>query len=120
MTTATTRRVPADTLAARLILIRVETGWSQREAAEHCGLTYGEWQSIENGREARGLPRKLTKISDATGYDLNWLMWGGPLSPGGPPSGDTPRPLSPRTGSNRRPTAYNSVSRSCGGALVAA
>lgn len=36
--------VPADTLPARLILMRHELGLSQRDAAQACGITFGEWQ----------------------------------------------------------------------------
>jgi transcriptional regulator with XRE-family HTH domain len=68
-----------DTLANRLRLVRAELGLSQRDAADRSGVTYGEWQSMENGASARGLDRKVTKIADTLGYDRDWLMWGGPL-----------------------------------------
>lgn len=73
-------RVPADTLAHRLQLIRDELGWSQRRAAEKCSISFGEWQSMESGARARGLDDKIRKIASATGYDPIWLMWGGPLA----------------------------------------
>lgn len=73
-------RVPADTLPHRLILVREEMGWSQREAAAECNITFGEWQSMENGAKARGLDEKIGKIADRTGYSRIWLMWGGPLA----------------------------------------
>jgi transcriptional regulator with XRE-family HTH domain len=66
-------RVPADTLAHRLQLIRDELGWSQRKAADECGLGFGEWQSMESGAKARGLDDKVRKIASATGYDAVWL-----------------------------------------------
>jgi transcriptional regulator with XRE-family HTH domain len=72
-------RVPADTLAHRLQLLRDELGWSQRRAAQECGLGFGEWQSMENGARARGLDEKVARIAGRTGYDPVWLMWGGPL-----------------------------------------
>jgi transcriptional regulator with XRE-family HTH domain len=72
-------RVPRDTLALRVKIARVERGLSQRAAANRCGLTFGEWQSIENGAEARGLDRKIDKIAAGLNYDRDWLMWGGPL-----------------------------------------
>jgi len=80
------RKVAADTLAARLILLRREMGWrSQRDAAEATGVPFGTWQGMETGRDTRGLNRHITKIAEASGYDRDWLMWGGPLHPLDPP-----------------------------------
>lgn len=78
--------VPEDTLANRLVLVRRSLGMTQRAAAEKCGLTFGEWQSLEEGRQARGLDVKVARISRALGVNRDWLIWGGPL--GGGPSGD--------------------------------
>lgn len=74
-------RVPRDTLPHRLMLLRNELGWSQREAAAKCGVTFGEWQSMEMGRKARGLDEKIWRIAQASGFSAQWLMWGGPLGP---------------------------------------
>ncbi|HEY5985163.1 MAG TPA: helix-turn-helix transcriptional regulator, partial [Streptosporangiaceae bacterium] len=72
--------IPADTLAARLVLVRRELKLSQREAAERCGITFGSWQGMEDGeRQVRGLNDKVAAISEALGVDKNWLMWGGAL-----------------------------------------
>ena len=71
--------VPDDTLASRLVLVRRQCGLSQRAAAELCGLTFREWQSLEDGRAARGLDVKVRAISQALGVDRDWLMWGGAL-----------------------------------------
>lgn len=79
-------RIPVDTLARRVLIARLDAGYSQREAALRCGLTFGEWQSIENGAAARGLNVKVQKIAEGLGYDRDWLMWGGPLRPEGPES----------------------------------
>ncbi len=73
--------IPADTLGTRLVLVRRQLGLTQRAAADKCGLTFGEWQSIEDGRAARGLDVKIARISLALGVDRAWLAWGGPLSP---------------------------------------
>ena len=70
--------VPDDSLAHRLVLVRLQLGLSQREAALRCGVTYGEWQSMELGRAARALDVKVAKISDALGVDRDWLMWSRP------------------------------------------
>ena len=72
--------IPGDTLATRVLLVRRELGVSQREAAERAGLTFGEWQSMEDGRSPRDLPSKVTRISLAFNVDRDWLMWGGPLT----------------------------------------
>lgn len=71
--------VPRDSLALRVYIARRERGLSQRAAAELCGLTFGEWQSLENGARARGLNEKIAAIANGLGYDRDWLMWGGPL-----------------------------------------
>jgi transcriptional regulator with XRE-family HTH domain len=83
-------KVPADTLGARLELLRRELGWSQRKAAEITGVPFGTWQGMESGRETRGLDRHVAAIVATTGYDRDWLMWGGPLSPL-PPGGNNDR-----------------------------
>lgn len=74
--------VPDDTLADRLVVLRRALGRiegrviSQREAAVRTGLTYGEWQSLEDGRAAKALDEKVVKIARAFGVDRDWLMWG--------------------------------------------
>lgn len=73
-------KVAADTLAARLVLLRREMGWSQREASEATGVPFGVWQGMELLRETRGLDRHVVRIAAASGYDRDWLMWGGPLA----------------------------------------
>ena len=67
---------PTDTLASRLVLARRHLGLSQRTAAARCGLTFGEWQSLEDGRQARGLDHKVAAISHGLGVDRDWLLWG--------------------------------------------
>ena len=82
--------IPGDTLAARVVLVRRELGISQREAATQSGLTYGEWQSMEDGRSPRDLPAKIARIALAFDVDRDWLMWGGPLAPPAEPGGNAP------------------------------
>lgn len=72
--------IPQDTLAIRVHIARTERKLSQRAAALKCGLTFGEWQGIEGGADARGLNSKIEKIARGLGYDRDWLMWGGPLA----------------------------------------
>lgn len=80
-TTQATKRgwVPNDTLANRLVLVRRSLGLNQRQAADRCGLTFGAWQGMEDGRQVRSLDVKVAKISAALGVDRDWLLWGGPL-----------------------------------------
>ena len=82
MTTLTRKpaTVPADTLAARLLLLRHELHWTQREAAAATGVPFGVWQGMESGRETRGLDRHVIAIASQSGYDRDWLMWGGTLA----------------------------------------
>lgn len=68
MAPVTERRVPRDTLAVRLKIVRHELGYSQREAAERTGVPFGVWQGMESGRETRNLGEHVAKISAATGY----------------------------------------------------
>jgi hypothetical protein len=72
-------RVAADTLAARLLLLRHELHWSQREATAQTGVPYRTWQGMETGRETRSLDRHVVAIAAVSGYDRDWLMWGGAL-----------------------------------------
>jgi transcriptional regulator with XRE-family HTH domain len=74
---------PADSLATRLLVMRHQLKISQREAALRSGLSFGEWQSMENGAAARGIDRKVAAIASAFGVDRDWLMWGGALDPSG-------------------------------------
>lgn len=75
--------IPEDSLALRLFLVRKQLGLSQRQAALKTGVSYGSWQSMEDGRQARGVDTKVAKICAALGVDREWLMWGGPLAPDG-------------------------------------
>lgn len=69
-------RIPEDTLAARLLMVRHELGISQREASERSGVPFGIWQGMESGRGTINLPEHIQKISDAFGYDRSWLAFG--------------------------------------------
>lgn len=80
MTTAMDRkRVPADTLPLRLVMLRYEAHVSQREAAFRCGITPRVWQGMEEGRNTANLLDVLQTVADEFGYDRNWLAYGGPL-----------------------------------------
>jgi len=73
-------RIPTDSLPMRLIALRHEEGWSQREAAIATGVPLGVWQGMELGRGTRGVTRHIAAIAASTGYDRDWLMWGGPFT----------------------------------------
>ncbi len=69
---------PLDTLGARLVLIRRQLNISQRKAAELTGLTFGEWQGLEDdSRGVRRVDQKVSTISRVFNVDREWLMWGG-------------------------------------------
>lgn len=89
MTTAPVEEwVPDDTLAHRLVLVRLQAGLTQREAAARCGISFGEWQGMELGRGTRRLDTKVMAIARHLGVSRDWLMWGGPLhTPEPPPPG---------------------------------
>lgn len=91
--------IPRNTLAARLVLLRREMGWTQREAALATGVPFGSWQSMEDGRSARGLDAKVAAIVRATECNRDWLMWG----EGTPPDG------LPRLDSNQKPPGFWSI-----------
>lgn len=88
---------PADTLASRLLLVRTALGLSQRAAALRTGVTFGQWQGMEDGRSSHKLIENLTKISEALGVDREWLTYGGLLGAGptGSPTASTTQRLSP-------------------------
>lgn len=79
------RRVGADTLASRLVVIRHELGLSQRAAAQQAGITFGIWQGLEGGRMTRNRDEVVRQIAERLDYDVDWLLWG--HRPLGGPSG---------------------------------
>lgn len=87
---------PPDTLATRVLLVRLNLRESQRAFALRTGLTYGEVQSMENGAAVRDEVRKLKAISTTTGADIDWLMWGGPLDADSTPPDNTPAGITNR------------------------
>lgn len=81
---------PADTLAARVLLVRTSLEMNRKQFADLTGLTENQLQSIESGRSPHQLAAKITRMVLATGVDRDWLMWGGPLEQENPrhPEGD--------------------------------
>lgn len=91
----TTTWVPTDAFGNRLRLVRLELGLSVEEIAARCQINQTTWSKWERGINVpRGLHRVVAVICNETGVDRNWLMWGGPLTPGSaciPMSADDPR-----------------------------
>lgn len=80
--TSTRGAIPADTLAARLLLARHHAGrLSQREAADKCGLSYASWSNWEEGRLPRDVLDVVQRVADALDINRDWLLFGGPLLP---------------------------------------
>lgn len=72
-------KIPADTFATRLILLRHELGVTVDEISARCGIASATWSTWEHGTRPRDLVEVVTRIADGTGYDRDWLMWGFPL-----------------------------------------
>jgi len=110
MTTTATEQaswIPRDSMANRLVLARRHyakahglSTFSQRSAAELCGLTFGEWQGLEDDRAVGRETEKAQKIAHGLGVDLPWLLLGGYLDRRNPARTDT------WTGGDRRRKGY--------------
>lgn len=72
-------RIPADTLANRLVLARRLAGMTINEAAEAAGLVGSSWANWENGRRPHGETDVVGAIAEALDVDFHWLLFGGPL-----------------------------------------
>lgn len=74
--------IPADTLSARLVLARHHAGrLSIEQAAARCGLNSGNWVRWEDGARPRDRVEVCEAVSQGLRLDLNWLIFGGPLTP---------------------------------------
>lgn len=69
-------RIPADTFAARLLLVRHELGLSVDEISAQCGIASATWSTWERGTRPRDKEMVVRAIAEATGYDAAWLMFG--------------------------------------------
>lgn len=70
------RRVPRDSFALRLVMLRHDLDWTQQEAADTVGVKRASWASWEKGRMPHAQAQITKQIADATGYDLRWLLYG--------------------------------------------
>jgi hypothetical protein len=82
MATRTTGRRPVDTFGARLALMRqAQGGWNIKRAADFCGIDDQAWRNWESGRSLpRDYERVCRRIAARLGFDLVWVMAGGPLA----------------------------------------
>lgn len=74
-------RIPSDTFANRLVLVRRLAGMTIKEAAATCGLHYATWSTWEAGRRPADAPDVVTRIANELDIDREWLLFGGPLLP---------------------------------------
>ena len=75
-------RIPADTLANRLMLARAQAGHiSIREAADLCGVGRGAWTNWEKGAQPEYVDDLVDLIAEKLGCDRDWLRHGGALRP---------------------------------------
>lgn len=79
--------IPADTFGTRLLIARKQKGLTVERVAKLCGVAHPTWTTWENGAHPRDLVGAVSRIASALEVDRDWLMWGGPLTPGGSVNG---------------------------------
>lgn len=79
--------LPRDTFASRLRLLRHDLRMTTEAVAHACGLAQPTWSTWERGAVPRNQAEVAKQIADATGYDVMWLLYGGPLGGQLGPSG---------------------------------
>jgi transcriptional regulator with XRE-family HTH domain len=74
-------RIPLDTFASRLAVMRADAGGLNiKRAAERCGLSDQSWRTWESGRtKPRDYLGVCRRIAEGLDYDLTWIAMGGPL-----------------------------------------
>lgn len=76
-------RIPEDTFAVRLAIVRAALGGLNiRAAAEYCTLSPENWRRWEKGQQPHDQSAVARQIAQATGFDYVWIMAGGPLLTG--------------------------------------
>lgn len=63
-------------IGERVKYARMAIGWTQPELAKAAGITKQALSQIETGATKNPRPENLLNISDATGYELRWLISG--------------------------------------------
>ena len=61
-------------LGAYLIQVRNERGFSQRELADHCGVSPAEISRLESGKRQKPSPSALRALADALVISYPYLM----------------------------------------------
>jgi len=75
-------KVPFDTFAARLAVVKAALGGlNTKQAAELCGIQQATWRRWEQGTMPHDLHAACAQIHRATGLDFAWLYNGGTLAP---------------------------------------
>ena len=77
-------RLPRDTFALRVAMVRHEMDWNFREAAAAVGVSHQSWQNWESGKPCSTMEQTCERLAAATGFRYEWLMVGGALDNGGP------------------------------------
>ena len=68
--------IPSDSFGTRLRIVRHQKRLSAEQIGEVCGVTkstVGDW---ERGSNPKNMAQIVLKISEATGVDRDWLMFG--------------------------------------------
>lgn len=68
--------IPENSFGARLRMVRRELGLSVEDVADVCGLSASTWSYWERGGHPQKMNETVDKITQATGVDRDWLMWG--------------------------------------------
>lgn len=69
-------RVPRDTFAARLVLLRHELELTVEQISDRCGIASATWSTWEHGTSPRDKAEVCKKIAEGTDYDREWLTFG--------------------------------------------
>lgn len=104
-------KIPADTFAVRLAIVRTVKGWNYDQAETATGIGSESWRTWEKGlRRCSDQIGVARLIGEATGISPIWIAHGGSLLPA--PQSPVGRPRNGRKLAERRPTA-SKVSRIC-------
>lgn len=71
--------MPESTFGFRLLHLRTSLHMTTEEIAHLCGIHPATWNTWEHGALPRNQGTAVEKISQATGVDAGWLLWGRPI-----------------------------------------
>lgn len=72
-------RIPRDSFAVRLAIIRTELGKNMSDMAELVGYPTATYRTWEKGAMPHDLVAVAKRIEERTGYDALWVIRGGLL-----------------------------------------